>query len=70
MVELRPLKKDLFGEIRCCSVYSRAMDYCHQHNLVDPASAGAERPYGIRVPLPAGDKMRNTLGEGGEKRTR
>lgn len=53
-------KKDLFGEF---SVYSRAMNYCHPHNLVDPAAAGAERPYGIRVTLPAGDTMRKILGE-------
>ena len=67
MAESRLLKKDLFGEIRPCSVYSRAMDYCHQHNLVDPASAGAERPYGIRVTLPTGDTMRKILGESWEK---
>ena len=67
MAESQPLKKDLFGEIRPCSVYSRAMDYCHQHNLVDPASAGAERPYGIRVTLPADDTMRKILGESWEK---
>ena len=44
------------------SVYSDAMDYCHQHNLVDPAIAGAERSYGIRVTLPAGDTMQKILG--------
>jgi hypothetical protein len=43
------------------------MDYCHQHNLVNPASAGAERRYGIRVTLPAGDTMRKILGENWEK---
>ena len=67
MTESRPLKKDLFGEFRRCSLYSRAMDYCHQHNLVDPTSAGAERPYGIRVTLPASDTMRKILGESWEK---
>lgn len=49
------------------SVYFRAMDFCHQHNLVDPATAGAERSYGIRVTLPAGDTMRKILGDSWEK---
>lgn len=43
------------------------MDYCHQHNLVDPATAGAERRFGIRVTLPAGDTMRKILGEDWER---
>jgi len=43
------------------------MDYCHQHNLVDPALAAAERPYGIRVSLPAGDTLRKILGENWEQ---
>jgi hypothetical protein len=38
------------------------VDYCHQHNLVDPTSALAERSFGIRVTLPAGDTMRKILG--------
>lgn len=49
------------------SVYFRAMNYCHQHNLVDPSIAGAERRYGIRVTLPPGDTMRKILGEEWEK---
>ena len=48
-------------------VYSRAMDFCHAHNLVDPSEAGAERPYGIRVTLPEGDTFRGILGENWEK---
>ena len=48
-------------------VYSRPMDYCHSHNLVDPATAGAERPWGIRITLPAGDTMRRILGDDWEK---
>ena len=48
-------------------VYSRAMDYCHQHNLVDPSVAGAERRFGIRVTLPAGDTLRKILGADWEK---
>jgi len=49
------------------SVYSRAMDYCHQHNLVDPSSAGVERCFGIRVTLPPGDTLRKLLGDDWEK---
>lgn len=48
-------------------VYSRAMDFCHQHNLVDPSIAGAERRFGIRVTLPAGDTMRKILGDNWEQ---
>ena len=43
------------------------MDYCHQHNLVDPAKAGAERHYGIRVTLPPGDSLRKILGDEWER---
>ena len=43
------------------------MDFCHPHNLVDPAQAGADRPWGIRVTLPAGDTLRKILGENWEK---
>ncbi|MGI9219514.1 MAG: hypothetical protein ACR2QS_00590 [Woeseiaceae bacterium] len=43
------------------------MDYCHQHNLVDPSIASAERRYGIRVTLPASDTMRKVLGEDYER---
>lgn len=43
------------------------MDYCHLHNLVDPATAGAERRFGIRVTLPDGDTMRKILGNDWER---
>lgn len=43
------------------------MDFCHQHNLVDPNSAGHERNFGIRVTLPADDTLRNVLGEDWER---
>lgn len=43
------------------------MDYCHQHNLVDPSIANAERRYGIRVTLPADDTMRKVLGSDYER---
>ena len=43
------------------------MDYCHQHNLVDPDTAGLERPFGIRVSLPENDTLRNVLGDSWER---
>ncbi len=43
------------------------MDYCHQHNLVEPDLAGAKRPFGIRVTLPPGDTFRRILGEDWER---
>ena len=43
------------------------MDFCHQHNLVDPGIAGLERRFGIRVSLPAGDTLRNVVGDDWEK---
>lgn len=49
------------------SVYCPAMDYCHQHNLVDPSSAGAELHFGIRITLPADDTIRKILGDNWEK---
>ena len=43
------------------------MDYCHQHNLVDPSTASTERRFGIRVTLPAGDTLRAILGDDWEQ---
>lgn len=43
------------------------MEFCHQHNLVDPARAGAERRFGIRVTLPASDTLRKVLGDDWER---
>jgi hypothetical protein len=43
------------------------MDYCHQHNLVDPATASAERRFGIRVTLPPGDTLRKIVGNDWER---
>lgn len=40
-----------------------AVDFCHQHNLVEPGRAGQQRRYGIRVTLPPGDTLRNVLGD-------
>lgn len=43
------------------------MDFCHQHNLVDPSIATAERPFGIRVTLPENDTLRKVLGNNWER---
>ena len=43
------------------------MDYCHQHNLVEPQKAGADRPFGIRITLPTTDTLRNILGDDWER---
>ena len=47
--------------------YTRAMNYCHQHNLVEPDKAGRERSWGIRVSLPANDSLRKILGDDWER---
>lgn len=49
------------------SITEPFVDYCHPHNLVDPAAAAAERRYGIRVTLPPGDTMRKILGNDWER---
>jgi hypothetical protein len=43
------------------------MDFCHQHNLVDPSTVGQQRNFGIRVTLPSGDTLRNVLGNDWER---
>lgn len=43
------------------------MDFYHQHNLVDPDTAGRERCFGIRVTLPPNDTLRNVLGDDWER---
>jgi len=43
------------------------VDFCHQHNLVEPETAGRERNFGIRVTLPATDTLRKVLGENWER---
>lgn len=43
------------------------MDYCHQHNLVDPDKANGEKKFGIKVSLPSGDPLTNLLGEDWER---
>ena len=39
------------------------VDFCHQHNLVDPDTAGSKRCFGIRVTLPANDSLRKVIGD-------
>jgi hypothetical protein len=43
------------------------VDFCHQHNLVDPETAGRQRSFGIRVTLPASDTLRNVVGDDWER---
>lgn len=43
------------------------MNFYHRHNLVEPESAAAERRFGIRVSLPAGDSMSKVLGNDWER---
>lgn len=43
------------------------MKFCHQHNLVDPSTAGVERCFGIRITLPPGDTFQRLLGTEWEK---
>ena len=43
------------------------MDYCHRHNLVEPDTAGSDRPWGIRVTLPANDTLRKVIGDDWER---
>lgn len=43
------------------------MDFCHRHNLVEPDKAGRDQRFGIRVSLPAGDTLRNLLGDDWER---
>jgi hypothetical protein len=43
------------------------VEFCHQHNLVDPATAGQKRSFGIRVTLPATDTLRKVLGDDWER---
>jgi len=44
-----------------------ALEFCHQHNLVNPATAGTERRFGIRVTLPPNDTLRKLLGDDWER---
>lgn len=39
------------------------MDYCHQHNLVEPDKANTEKKFGIKVSLPANDTFSKILGD-------
>ena len=39
------------------------MNYCHQHNLVEPEKACIRKKFGIRISLPAGDTFQRLLGD-------
>ncbi len=43
------------------------VDFCHQHNLVAPETAGRERTFGIRVTLPSDDTLRKIVGDDWEQ---
>lgn len=43
------------------------VNFYHAHNLVDSSTVNAERTFGIRVRLPAGDAMGNILGKDFER---
>lgn len=43
------------------------MNYCHQHNLVEPDAAIQQRNFGIRVTLPANDTLRKVVGDDWER---
>jgi hypothetical protein len=43
------------------------MDFCHQHNLVEPDKANAERKFGIKVSLPPVDTFSTILGDDWER---
>ena len=43
------------------------MAFCHQHNLVEPRKANAEKKFGIKVSLPADDTFSNILGDDWEQ---
>ena len=43
------------------------MAYCHKHNLVEPSRADADKKFGIRVRLPAGDTFAKILGDDWER---
>lgn len=43
------------------------MEFCHQHNLVDPEQAAVERRFGIRVTLPPDDTFNRLLGDEWER---
>lgn len=57
----------LYTALRSVKNRIRLMDYCHQHNLVEPETACQERRYGIRVTLPRTDTLRNVLGDDWER---
>jgi len=43
------------------------MAFCHEHNLVEPRKADAEKRFGISVSLPPDDTFAKILGDGWEQ---
>ncbi len=43
------------------------MAFCHQHNLVEPRKANAEKKFGIKVSLPPDDTFAKILGDDWEQ---
>jgi hypothetical protein len=39
------------------------VDFCHQHNLVEPDKVDTDKRFGISVSLPRGDTFATLLGE-------
>ncbi|MEL7296475.1 MAG: hypothetical protein AAGJ86_02370 [Pseudomonadota bacterium] len=39
------------------------MSYCHSHNLVDDSQIAADKPFGIRVTVPASDPINRLIGQ-------
>lgn len=39
-----------------------ADNHCHSHNLVDASKIDAEKPWGIRVTVPASDPINRLIG--------
>lgn len=48
-------------------IMDKPLNFHHQHNLVEPDTAGAEKRFGIRVTLPPGDTFAKILGESWEQ---
>ncbi|MDX1404537.1 MAG: hypothetical protein R3192_08365 [Woeseiaceae bacterium] len=44
-----------------------SVDYCHEHNRVEPADADSEKRFGIRVSLPPGDPLTSLLSDDWER---
>lgn len=59
--------RNLLDSRRSKQIEKSNVEFCHQHNLVNPETAGQERSFGIRVTLPANDTLRNVVGDDWER---